>query len=82
MHDMYRQKENLYWTTCIASNAGNPKRLLMPVSSILKKDKDPSAMQSSLSADQLSKFFKDKIESVRAATSEADPPTFTVYMLQ
>jgi len=49
------------------------------VSSILKKDKDPFAMQPSLTVDQLSKFFRDKIESVRAATNDADPPTFTVY---
>jgi len=59
MHDLYRQKETLYWTTCIASNAGtsNSKRLWKSVSSILKNDKDPFAMQPSLAADQLSKFF-------------------------
>jgi len=79
MHDLYLQKENVYWASCIASNAGNSKRLWKSVSSILKKDNDPFAMQPSVTADQLSKFFRDKIESVRAATNDADPPTFTVY---
>jgi len=46
MHSLYEQKESLYWTTCIASNTGNPQKLWNSVSSILRKNKDLSAQPS------------------------------------
>ena len=79
MHSLYQEKENLYWNTCIASNTGNPRKMWRSVSAIFKKDKDTSTV-TSLTADRLSLFFRDKIEAVRAATANADPPTFKSYV--
>ena len=79
MHSLYQEKENLYWNTCIASNTGNPRKMWRSVSAILKKDKDTSTV-TSLTADRLSLFFRDKIEAVRAATANADLPTFKSYV--
>jgi hypothetical protein len=47
------------------------------ISTILKRDKDPSAAQPSITANQLSKFFIDKIEAVRVATKDSDAPTYS-----
>jgi hypothetical protein len=76
MHSLYQRKENLYWTSCIAANAGNPQKMWRSISSILKRDKDPSAAPSLLTADKLSLFFIDKIEAVRTATKDSDAPTY------
>ena len=77
MHSLYQQKENLYWNSCIASNTGNPRRMWKSVSSVLKRDKHASTTSSSLTADRLSLFFKNKIDGVRAATANADPPVYS-----
>jgi len=79
MHTLYQLKENVYWTACIASNADNPKKLWRSLSSILKRKKDPSPRLPSLTAQQLSQYFINKISAVRAATDSADPPSFTTY---
>lgn len=76
MHTLYLQKENLYWTSCIAANTGNPRKMWRSISSVLKKDKDPSAAFPLLTADQLSQFFVDKIETVRNATKDANAPSY------
>ena len=58
MHTLFQQKENLYWTTCIASNAGNQKKLWRSLSSILRRDKDSSTPIPLLTAEKLSRFFR------------------------
>jgi len=78
MHTLFQQKENSYWTTCIASNAGNQKKLWRSLSSILQRDKDSSTPTPLLTAEKLSQFFIDNINAVRADTENSDPPTFTV----
>ena len=57
MHALFQQKENLYWTTCIASNAGNQKKLWRSLSNILRRDKDASTPTPLLTAEKLSQFF-------------------------
>ena len=79
MHVLYERKENLYWTTCIANEAGNPRKMWNSVSAVLRRCKDPSVQPSCLTADILSKFFKDKIDAVRMETDKADPPTYSSY---
>ena len=79
MHSLYQQKENLYWSTCIASNSGNPKKMWRSVSAILKKDKESHSSLPSITADKLSQFFKEKVEAVRADTADATPPVFSTY---
>ena len=61
MHALYERKENLYWTTCIANEAGNLRKMRNSVSAVLRRCKDPSVKPSCLTADILSKFFKDKM---------------------
>lgn len=76
MHSLYQQKEHLYWNTCIASNTGNPRKMWLSVSSVLKRDKSTSTACPSLTAEKLSLFFKEKVDAVRAATANADPPVY------
>jgi hypothetical protein len=78
MHDFYRVKENQFWTARIAASSGNSARLWKSISSVLLKDRNASIQPSpELSADRLAEFFTDKVEGVRAATADAEPPTFT-----
>lgn len=77
MHALFESKENLYWTSRIAANTGNPQKMWRSISSVLKRDKDPTTAPPLLTADQLSQFFIDKIEAVRIATKDSEPPTFS-----
>ena len=77
---MYVLKESRYWTSCIDANAGNPKKLWRSMSSVLARDRSTSIQPSpDITADRLAQFFIDKVEGVRAATSDAAPPTFSSY---
>jgi len=79
MHELYKVKGNLYWTACISTNAGNPKKLWRSINSILVRDKSSHGQPTELSAESLSKFFADKVAAVRSSTEGADPPTFTTH---
>ena len=79
MRSMHERKENLYWTICIASEAGNPRTMWNSVSAVLRRCKDPTVQPSCLTADILSKFFKDKIDAVRMETDKADLPTYSSF---
>ena len=76
-HRQFRERENLYWEACIASNTGNPRKLWRSISSLLG---DPAASRSGIlpsfsPADYL-RFMEDKLDSVRAATEGAPAPSF------
>ena len=75
MHALYERMEDLYWTTCIANEAGNPRNMWNSVSAVLRRCKDPPV----LTADILQKLFKDKIDAVRIETDKADPPTYSSF---
>ena len=47
------------------------------MSTVLKKDRNSSALLPTLTADKLSRFFKNKIDLVRAATANAIPPEYS-----
>ncbi|HSN24299.1 MAG TPA: hypothetical protein VLS45_09085 [Methylomicrobium sp.] len=78
MHDFYRVKENQFWTNRIAASSRNSATLWKSISSVLLRDRNASIQPSpELTADRLAEFFVDKVEGVRAATADAEPPTFT-----
>jgi len=79
MHALFQQKETLYWTTCIASNAGNQKMQWRSLSNILRRDKDASTPIPQLTAEKLSQFFIDKIDAVCTDTESSEPSTFATY---
>jgi hypothetical protein len=75
MHAFFERKENQYWTSCITINTGNPQKMWSSISTVLKRDKDPSA-SSALLIVQLPQFLTDKIEAVRTVMKYSDAPTF------
>ena len=79
MHQLYTQKQNLYWENKVADSRGNPKKLWNTLSSVMGKRRVTSSFSSldELSAEGFSKAFVDKIESVRASTSTASKPDFS-----
>ena len=67
--EQMRSMHALYWTTCI-TEARNPRKMWNSVLAVLRR---------CLTADILSKFFKDKIDAFRMETDKADPPTYSSY---
>ena len=58
MHVLYERKENLYWTTCIANEAGNPRKMWNSVSAVLRRCKYPSVQPSMPHCRHLIKVFQ------------------------
>ena len=72
MRQLYEEKSHQYWQTLIAHNRDSPKKLWHTFDSILHSSKrSMTAKCSSLSAEEFAKFFKQKVETVRAATATA-----------
>ena len=75
-HRTFREKENLFWETTVASNSGNPGKLWRTVTSLLGAPSHSSTVQPAFSADDFLGFMGRKVETVRADTNGAPPPVF------
>ena len=80
MHDIYRQRQNLYWRSKVKESSGSPKKLWKVLNSILCKEKEISTKSSSnrINAESFSQAFADKVAGVRSSTSNAHRPVFDV----
>ena len=76
MHQLFKQKQNLFWEAKVEDSRGNPKKLWRTLSSILGKDKKNSSSSKELTANDFLKAFAEKTEGVRQSTSTASYPTF------
>ena len=75
-HRTFREKENLFWETAVASNSGNPSKLWRTVTSLLGVPSHSSTVQPAFSAEDFLGFMGRKVETVRADTNGAPPPVF------
>ena len=71
-------KRNLYWEAKVKESHGNPKKLWKTLSSVLCRDQSKSSIpsQGDVNAENFSKSFSAKVESVRSSTSSATRPSF------
>ena len=76
MHQLFKQKQNLFWEAKVEDSRGNPKKLWRTLSSILGKDKKNSSSSKELTANDFLRAFTEKSEGVRQSTSTASYPTF------
>jgi len=63
-----------FFTGTIAANQSSPRQLWRSVDLLLGRGRPPAS--NDISVDQFHKFFVEKVEGVRAATSSGQPPTF------
>lgn len=68
-------KRSEYWIEKIDSERTNPRRLWNTVKTVISEVTVPTEID--ISPEAFSKFFREKIESIRAFTSHAPPPIFT-----
>ena len=68
-HQVYRQKESAYWSTMIAEQAGQPKKLWRSLNAILGRDRAGRLPSNCPTAQQFLDFFNDKVEAVRRSTA-------------
>jgi len=67
---LIRAKQEAYWNSRISANAGRPQKLWRCLDSLLLRDNKKSASsQSTVTADKLSTFFDEKVQSVRKSTA-------------
>jgi len=77
----HREKERLYWSTRINTNAGNSRRLWRDLDSLMKRDDSNAHMpntsaEATQQADDFLQFFEKKVGSVREDTCNAPEPVF------
>jgi len=65
---MYRDKETAYWSSQIATLAGQPKKLWQTFNSLLGKNKKSHDNKNCPSPQQFLDFFNQKIEKIRQNT--------------
>ena len=79
---LYRDKEQFYWTAGINTNAGNPKSLWRDLDELMKRDEGDKNRQytpdeATKQANDFLQFFERKVENVRSETQHAAEPLFT-----
>ena len=75
-HDLYRQKQNLYWKMKIDDSRGSPGRLWRTLSGVLGRVRSNPISPKDLTANDFSRAFNDKIRDIRQSTSHASSPRF------
>ena len=73
---LFTVKEKTYWSRKIQDCAGNSCLLWCCLNTMMSADAASTQNDTSLTAQDLSNYFRDKIAKVRAATSSCPPPTF------
>jgi hypothetical protein len=68
-------KENSYWMSRISEQSGQPRRLWKTFSSVMGVDRVASTGISALTAEDLSKYFTEKIEKIRQSTGRVPATT-------
>ena len=76
MHTLFSTKERAYWEAKIAAAASNSKKRWQILNKLMCKNVK-SQIPDSATAEAFSKFFSHKVESVRSATENAAPPSFS-----
>ena len=76
MHTFFNSKERAYWEAKVAAAASNSKKRWQILNKLMCKDVE-SQIPDSATAEAFSKFSTHKVESVRSATENATPPSFS-----
>jgi len=77
--EMLQCKRKAFWKTKIDAERSSPRQLWCSVNSLMGRGRDTSAL--GVSADELHKFFNDKVSALRASTSDVPPPTVSTVPL-
>ena len=71
-HQLYQTKFTEFWLSTVNSCRRNPRALWRAVDMLLQPPKQCPSEK--LSADHFVRFFRGKVDSIRASTRSADPP--------
>jgi hypothetical protein len=78
MRVFFQSKEHEYWEAKVSVDHKSPKKLWKNLSAILGKKKSSTNTDCSLTPEQFSEFFRDKVKLVREQTATAAPPSIPV----
>ena len=71
--DLLHRKRSAFWMSRVDAEQSQPRRLWRSFDELLGRGRTPPT---DVDASDLHRFFDDKVTKVRAATADADPPTF------
>ena len=70
-----QQKCDAFWKAKVAAEGSNPRQLWQSIDTLLGRGRPPPC--SAVDAEEMHRFFDEKVAGVRAATDNAPPPTFS-----
>jgi len=73
--DLLKQQCDSYWRSRVTAERSDHRRLWRSIDVLLGRGRAPAC--SAVTADQMHRYFDDKVAGVQASTSDAPPPTFT-----
>ena len=71
---LVHQKEEEFWRTKVDSKRSCPRALWRSVDALMGRGRAP--VSGDIDAKTLHKYFEDKVDGVRLATADAQPPTY------
>ena len=77
--DLLRRKRETFWTAKIDAERSTPRQLWRSIDTLMGRGHSPTP--NAVSADEMHRFFDAKVAGVRASTSDAPPPSFSVAPL-
>ena len=77
--DLLRSKREAFWQSKVAAERSTPRQLWRSIDALMGREHAP--MSSGIDADELHRFFDDKVAGVRAATADAPAATFSTAPL-
>jgi len=83
-HQIYRQKERVYWSARIFGQAKQPRQLWRSLNMLLGASDKTTLPKNCPSAQQFADFFEEKVAAVREATAGGDvtselPPSTEIF---
>ena len=74
-HRIYLAKEQQYWQDRLTEHSKKPRKLWQTIDSVLQRGQNKTGPQASdLTAETLSSYFIDKVNTIRSSTSSAPQP--------
>ena len=72
-HALYEEKDRQHWRTKIADSRGNMKKLWQTMSGIMGEKPGGRCDDGDCTAEDFAKYFSEKVDSIRSATSTTPP---------
>ena len=77
--NLLQSKRESFWQSTLAVESATPRQLWRSIDELMGRGRVP--LSAAVGANEIHRFFDDKVAGVRSSTADAPPPTFTTVPL-